>query len=217
MAVSGRVAQRCMRRIQCYWVGSSTAVIVVFLTAILGRLQEVRWYFLPHGSVLSSCAFSWHAPAITVAVYYRQLCKAVSEMFQREPLFLICCPSKITNICETGLWALIFLKTPVMQVLWAGYLWLPVLSCSNPSGHLCTWGIWEVLPLFTQAVSQREQSLRSLPALDCCMTALFPQFRIEMYFSCIPSDSSRETATKCRAYLWFYFHLSYTVLRIERL
>lgn len=89
-----------------FCVGNSTGMIIVFLTAILARLQEVRWYFLPHGSILylsSPAVLSNgrcdYAPAITVTIYYGQWCKAVIEMLQREPLFLICCLSKITKIC----------------------------------------------------------------------------------------------------------------------
>lgn len=137
-------------------VGDSTGMIVVFLTAILTRLQGVRWYFLPHGSILYlsspdvlSSGRCDYALAILVTVCY--------------------CLSKITKICLTGLWALILLKTPVLQFLWDGLLlWLPVLSCSCPAGHVHTWGNCEVWPLFTPG-SQPErtrslwQSISSLP------------------------------------------------------
>lgn len=58
---------------------------------------------------------------------------------------------------------------------------------------VCTHGAIVERGLFLlQAVGQREQSPRSLPALCWCMTVHFLSCQIEMYFSGITPDSSWE-------------------------
>lgn len=138
--------------------------------------------------LLQLCGRCDYAPA-TVTIYYGQWCKAV-KCSRGRPLLLICCLSKITKICQTGLWALILLKTSVIQILWAGFLWLPVLSCSCPAGHVRTWGNCEVWPLFTPG-SQPERTKSPLTAnTPLVHDSLFPHCQIEIYFSSITPDSS---------------------------
>lgn len=100
---------------------------------------------------------------------------------------------------------LILLKTSLIQIVWAGFLWLPVLSCSGPAGHVRTWGNCEVWPLFTPG-SQPQRTKTLLTAnTPLVHDSPFPHCQIEMYFSSIISDSCWEITTKCRVYLWFYF------------